>query len=65
MNEQTRSALEAATPAAPGMDEGTRRPRHQFQACSGPFARVASLIVSQPGAVDVSELLLRLRRREL
>ncbi|WP_027190259.1 hypothetical protein [Fundidesulfovibrio putealis] len=65
MNEQTRSTHEAVNAADPGMDGGTHRPRDEFQACSGPFARVAPLIMSQPGALDLSEMLLRLRRREL
>jgi len=65
MNEQTQPTLEAVAAVAPGTHGGTHRPRDEFQACSGPFARVAPLIMSQPCDVDLSELLRRLRRREL
>jgi len=65
MNEQTQPTPEAVAAVAPGMDVGACRPRDDYQACSGPFARVAPLIMSQPGDVDLSELLLRLRRRDL
>ena len=65
MNEQTQPTLEAVTAAAPGMACENHMPSGESPACSSPFARVASLIVSQPGDVDLSELLRRLRRREL
>jgi len=65
MNEQTQPTLDAVSAARPDMAGGKRRPPGESPACSGPFARVAPLIMSQPGALDLSELLLRLRRREL
>ena len=65
MNEQTQPTLDAANAARPDMAGGKRRATGESPACSGPFARVAPLIMSQPSALDLSELLLRLRRWEL
>ena len=65
MNEHTQPAHEAVNAAAPAMTGEKCRPPGESPACSGSFARVAPLIMNQPGDVDLSELLRRLKRREL
>lgn len=65
MDTQKQPFSTAASAAEPGKSVGKIGPHGESPACSGPFARVAPLIMSQPGALDLSEMLLRLRRREL
>lgn len=65
MNERTQPTLKAVNAADPGMAGNKNRPHEEFPALSGSFARVAPLITGQHETLDLSEMLLRLRRREL
>lgn len=65
MNEQPYPAGEAVNAADPGMAGGTHSSHEDFQARMRSFTRVSPLIMSPPGDMDLGELLLLFRRREL
>lgn len=64
MDTQKQPAPEAVSAVEPGT-AGNNGAHGEFPALPGSFARVAPLIMGQHELLDLSELLLRLKRREL